>query len=109
MEYQIALLPELGVSGEAFVRIWNAKPECHALGEVRPSTQTNTQYGLDPIILVTLSTVSGILLNMAANAFYDALMAVLLEQNVDRPEEVEHVDISFPDGTHIIMVRYVRE
>jgi len=106
MEYHLMLDPRLDLSARDFADAWNASPDCRAAAFARLAEGAPAQF--DPALAQAGQIVlEGLLLGAAGNALYDLLKALFIRKGICR--KIDIVEITRPDGVHILVTSIVEE
>lgn len=102
MNYKVALAPELGVSVEEFVAMWNEDVECRNLAQARTESARGTQFGAWGALVALLTNIA---YGVAGNAVYDRIKGLFARKQT----KVTVTTVRLADGGEVLVVTVVRE
>lgn len=101
MDYAIVFSPDLHLNAADFVAAWNEATDCRTVAKANVSTTSPGQF--DPTLFDgTMVLLGGLALNVASNALYDLIKAVLVKQGVRKRTVIKQLDQ--PDGSRLLVV-----
>jgi hypothetical protein len=98
-EYYLVLSPQIGMSPNEFVTVWNEEEKCRAVAIAREVPSANRQYDLNLFAEILLAVTT----NIASSTLYDLIKQSLARRGMSR----KHINIEAlqkPDGTRFLVV-----